>query len=98
MTAPKFTISILCMNHWDLTQKCVESVLKHSSNFELFITDNASVDGTPELLANFKKAHPNQITIITNTENKGFQEPNKHALSLARGEFFILLNNDMEVQ
>lgn len=95
--APRFTISVLCMDHLDLTVKCIESVLKFSKDFELIVTDNASSDGTPKYLAEVKNRFPKIVTIIRNQENKGFQDPNKNALRIARGEFLVLLNNDMEV-
>jgi ADP-heptose:LPS heptosyltransferase len=95
--APRFTVSVLCMNHLDLTVKCIESVLKHSKDFELIVTDNASSDGTPKYLDEVKNRFPKIVTIIRNEENKGFQDPNKNALRLAKGEFLVLLNNDMEV-
>lgn len=95
MDAPKFTVSVLCFNHADLTKKCLESVMAHSKDYELIVTDNASTDETASYL-NGLKSKPN-LTVISNEKNLGFQEPNKYALSIARGEFFVLLNNDMEV-
>lgn len=95
--APKFTVSVLCMNHLDLTVKCIESVLKYSKDFELIVTDNASNDATPGYLKELKNRFPKIVTIISNPENKGFQDPNKYALKIAKGEYLVLLNNDMEV-
>lgn len=101
--APKFSISVLCHNiayeHTKITIKCLESVFKHSGeNFELFITDNASsADGSVEYLKSLKRRYDSRVTLIMNHENKGFQDPNEYALTQARGEFFVLLNNDMEV-
>lgn len=94
--APLYTISVLCMNHSDLTKKCIESIAKFSDNYELIVTDNGSTDDTPALLKRFKKKLGEKITVITNRTNKGFQEPNEHALTLARGQYFVLFNNDME--
>jgi ADP-heptose:LPS heptosyltransferase len=94
--APKFTISMLCHNKLGLTQACVASVLKHSANYEFIITDNASVDGTQHWLKELAARHLH-VRVVTNAQNKGFKDPHTHALTLARGEFFVLLNNDMEV-
>lgn len=91
---PKYTVSMLCHNKLELTQACMASVLKHSSDFELLITNNASSDGTREWLDGLQDA---RIKVVHNQENLGFKEPHEHALTLARGEFFILLNNDMVV-
>jgi ADP-heptose:LPS heptosyltransferase/GT2 family glycosyltransferase len=95
-TSPtRYTISVLCHDRLTLTQKCLTSVFKHSNDYELFITNNASTDGTTAWLNGLLKK--SYIHIIHNPQNLGFIPPNNHALTLARGEYFVLLNNDMEV-
>lgn len=100
--APRFTISMLCHNfsyeHKQVTIKCLESIAKNSGDsYELFITDNASTcEGNLKYLQEFQRRFKDRVTLIQNTINKGFQEPNEYVLTLARGEFFALLNNDME--
>jgi GT2 family glycosyltransferase/ADP-heptose:LPS heptosyltransferase len=99
-TAPLFTISVLCLNNLDLTRACIESILAHSgppSRYELIITDNGSTDGTAKWLKALKRRpKTSHIRIVTNPTNLGFQDPNAHALTLARGQFLVLFNNDME--
>lgn len=97
MTAPRFTISLLCCNRLELTRACLTSVLAHSTNCELIITDNGSTDGTQAYLTDFAAKHTTTVRVVRNATNEGFKDPNNHALTLARGEFFVLLNNDMTV-
>lgn len=100
--APRFTISVLCHNftyeHKRVTIKCLESIVKNSGDeWELFITDNASTElGNMKYLEEFQRRYSDRVTLIKNPTNKGFQEPNEYVLTLAKGEFFVLLNNDME--
>lgn len=96
---PVFSISVVCLDNVELTQRCIESVVRHSAteNYELIITDNGSTDGTAAYLNGIKERLGNRVTLISNKENKGFQEPNEHALTLARGQYFVLLNNDVSV-
>lgn len=94
---PRFTISILCHNRLELTQACLRSVSVHSRDCELIITDNGSTDGTPAYLANYAAVNAPHVHLVTNPTNLGFIAPNNHALTLARGEFFVTLNNDMTV-
>lgn len=96
MQTPKFSISILAMNGLDMTRRCIESVMKHSKNYELILTDNASDDGTAEYF-NTLLRNPAVHTVLTNDTNEGFAEPNNDALTRARGQYFITLNNDTEV-
>jgi GT2 family glycosyltransferase len=93
--APLYTISVLCLNNSDLTRQCVESIIEHSDNYELFITNNGSTDDTAEYLEDVKRRLGGRVTIITNAQNKGFQEPNEDVLKQARGRYFVLFNNDM---
>lgn len=95
--APRFTVSILCHNKLALTQACLRSVMAHSRDCEVIVTDNASADETPAFLRDFAAKHAGRVRIVTNARNLGFKDPHEHALTLARGEFFVLLNNDMEV-
>jgi GT2 family glycosyltransferase len=92
--APLYTISVLCLNHSDLTKKCLDSIIAHSDNYELYVTNNGSTDDTEDMLRDYEAKYG--IKVITNKENKGFQEPNEHVLTLARGRYFVLFNNDME--
>lgn len=92
---PRFTISVVCFNNLELTKKCLRSVLQWSTDFELIVTDNASNDGTGEALKELAGADP-RVRVVSNHLNTGFSLPNNEALKRARGEFLVLLNNDME--
>lgn len=93
-----FSISVLCHNQLLYTKKCIESVLSANSKckYELIITDNASTDGTLKYLESLKQSNVN-VRLIKNKTNKGFIEGNQDALQLAKGKYFLLLNNDTEV-
>lgn len=94
---PRYTISVVCFNNLALTKACLKSVMAQSDDYELIVTDNNSMDGTGAYLVALQKNLGDRLRIITNKENRGFKDPNNHALTFARGEFFVCLNNDMEV-
>lgn len=95
--APKFTISILGLNNLPLSRRCVESVVNGGGDWQIIFTDNGSTDGTAEWLREKRGQLGDKFTVITNSRNLGFIEPNNHALTMAHGTYFICLNNDCVV-
>ena len=82
-------------NGEDYLQDCLNSVL--SQNFdkpiEIIVHDDASTDGSVQLL---KDSYPS-IIIIKSKENAGFCVSNNRMVSIARGKFILLLNNDAKL-
>ncbi len=90
------SIIIVSFNTKDLLKSCIDSIYETSNdiNHEFIIVDNASTDGSPEMI----KKEFRDITLIRNTENIGFARANNQALRIARGEYFLLLNSDTIVK
>ena len=93
---PKVSIVVVSYNNADLTRACLDSVLHHSvhPNLEVIVVDNASKDGSAEMLERF--GHP-RVRVILNQENVGFAAANNQALRVATGDYVVLLNNDTVV-
>jgi hypothetical protein len=62
--------------------------------FEVFVVDNDSGDGTPEMV---EREFP-EVKLIANTENLGFAKANNQAIGEAKGDFVLLLNPDMKIK
>lgn len=94
----KFTVSIACHNNWDLTERCIKSLYNSNkiASFEVIITNNASTDETWVELERERMARQN-IRLVHMGLNIGFGEAHNRALSIARGEYFVVLNNDFYV-
>lgn len=86
------SISIVSYNNCGLLKRCVASILKNTKGlkFEIIVIDNASTDGTLEMLS---KNFPS-VKVIENKKNLFFAEANNQALKLAKGKYFLLLNSD----
>ena len=80
----------------DLLENTLHSVidsLRHIEG-EIFVVDNASDDGSVEML----RARFPMITVIANNENLGFAKANNQALQRSRGKYFLILNPDTLLQ
>lgn len=60
--------------------------------FEHIIVDNASTDGTSELI---EERFAKYVCLIKNAENIGFSKANNQGLKIAKGRYFLFLNPDM---
>ena len=88
----QLSIVIVNYNARDLLRNCLLSIFKQTQRirFEVFVIDNASVDGSREMLA---REFP-EVRAILNTANRGFAAANNQAIKIARGECLLLLNPD----
>lgn len=86
------SVVIVSWNVKDLLRGCLQSI--HDSlrglRFEIFVVDNASDDGSPEMIhTEFPDVH-----LIANSENLGFGCANNQALQLCNGCYVLLINPD----
>ncbi len=96
-------IIILNWNGIKDTLECLESVLNMTyTNFIVYLVDNASEDGSQEILIKQYSDHP-KIKLIFNKENLGFTRGNNLILRQILQqpnlpEYVTLLNNDTAVE
>ena len=95
---PKVSVIILTYNNLELTRACLDSVITYSDypNLEVIVVDNASSDDTPTYLEEFNCRYPD-VRVVLNHENLGFAAGNNVGLSIATGDYLVLLNNDTVV-
>lgn len=89
------SIIIVSWNVKDLLKKCLDSIYQNQGDLELevFVVDNASTDGTPEMVRNDFPS----VSLIENKNNRGFAAANNQAIKLAKGEYILILNPDTEI-
>jgi GT2 family glycosyltransferase len=89
------SVSIVNWNRADLLEACLRSVVATSSSvaYEAIVVDNGSTDDSVTMV---RTQFP-QVRLIINRENRGFGRAHNQAISVSRGRYILLLNNDATV-
>lgn len=92
--APEVSIVIPLFNRADMTERCLRQLARtvDPTVVELVVVDNASSDGSAELVARLWPS----ATIVRNAVNQGFARGCNQGVAAARGERVVLVNNDTE--
>lgn len=88
-------VSIISINYNGLqyTLQLLESLRQVSyPNLELIIVDNASQEDPSEV----ERLYP-EATLLRSSQNLGFAGGNNLGIDVAKGQYYLLLNNDTEV-
>ena len=92
------SVIVPCWNQLEFTRQCIWALMRRTSvNWELIVIDDGSTDGTGSYLAGVQDASPVPVTVIANSTNRGFPAAINQGLQYARGEYLVLLNNDVVV-
>lgn len=89
------TVAIVTYNRAQLLDRCLETVYAacQRASHEIIVVDNGSRDATAELV---RDKHP-AVTLVVNAENVGLTHGVNQAIDLARGDYFLLLDSDTEL-
>lgn len=91
------SIVILTYNELSVTKECVQSIRRHTpENHEIIFVDNGSKDGTVKWLKSQIQQNEN-YRFIENEKNLGFAKGCNQGIEASRGEYILLLNNDVVV-
>lgn len=86
-------VVILNYNGIEHLKTFLPSVVKYTTNHQIYVADNASEDKS---IFWIQENYPN-VAIITLQKNYGFAEGYNKALEQLTEEYFVLLNSDVEV-
>jgi hypothetical protein len=94
MNQPKVAVVIIHWNKRELLQQFLPSVLATTyKNLEIVVADNASTDDSVAWV----QANYPTVKIIVLDQNYGYAGGYNHALKQVTADYFVLLNNDVEV-
>ena len=96
---PVVTIRCITYNHVNFIRDAIDGFLMQETTFpvEIIIHDDASTDGTAEIVKDYADKHPQLFRTILQKENqysKGNSKPFKDTYSMARGEFIAFCEGD----
>lgn len=86
------SVTIVTYNSGRFIKRCLESVLEQTHpNLEVIVVDNASTDGTADILEQFVDS----CKIAYNDENIGFAAAQNQAIHSSSGKWVLTLNPDV---
>jgi GT2 family glycosyltransferase len=95
---PFVSVVVLNYNGLKFVERCLRSVLESDyPNFEIIVVDNASTDGSYEVLSQSFSSVPN-LKIVRNSGNLGFAEGNNVGYRNSKGKIVVFLNVDTRVE
>jgi GT2 family glycosyltransferase/ADP-heptose:LPS heptosyltransferase/predicted SAM-dependent methyltransferase len=93
---PRFSIIIPTVKATILVKQCIDSLIKHEpdrSKFEVVVVDDGSDSYVQEWLKTY--CNENDVKLFLKEKNEGFSHTVNVGLRNARGEYLLLVNNDI---
>lgn len=97
-TAPLVSIIIPFRDQFPILHQAVTSILARSTyrHFEILLIDNQSQESTQRQVAQMLQEH-SQLKLLHFSQPFNYSCINNFAVSHAKGDFLVLMNNDIEV-
>lgn len=94
-------VSVLCItyNHVNYIRKCLDSLVSQKTEFkyEIIVHDDASTDGTSDIVREYAQKYPNLIIPICQKENQYSKKvliPQTFLYPIAKGKYWAICEGD----
>ena len=96
MNSPICTVILLTYNHVKWFKKCIESVLNQKTNYNyiIHVFDDASTDGTSDLVREYANKYPDKVIPFIAQKNQGAQTNVWNAWNSVKTKYCILTETD----
>jgi len=95
MEAPKVSVLIPSYNQENVIEQTVLSALTQNyDNLEVVVSDDASVDATPQILTGIQGKYPERLKIFLHQTNLGVTKNHTRGLLECRGDFIAFQDGD----
>lgn len=90
------SVIMLTYNHADFVGQAIESVLMQETGFrfELLIGDDASTDGTTDIIREYQSRFPDVIKVLIKAQNEGVSKNSYDLMRMARGKYIACCEGD----
>ena len=95
----ELSIIIVNYNKYQLTQKCIKSVISNINNieYEIIVVDNCSTTIISYTQLINKNKNNKNVRVLKTIQNKGFGYGNNEGVKASKYENILLLNPDVDV-
>ena len=96
-TIPEISVIIPCYNSAPYIRNCLDSILNQTIGLwrmQLILVNDASTDETLDILSEYESRFPEQILLLSLSENQGQGYARNLALSYAAGTYVLYVDAD----
>ena len=92
---PLVSVALRSYNQKSFLKEAIDSILNQTySNYEIIIADDASTDGSIELIKKYVEKYPKIIKPIYNKKNNGHTKNLNRALFASKGKYIAIFDGD----
>lgn len=93
--SPLVSIAIITYNQKEFLRECIESCLAQTyKNIEIVVADDASSDGTHEMLKDYDKKYPGLFVLKLSDKNIGITQNSNQAHFACKGKYIAWMGGD----
>ena len=92
---PLVSVAIITYNQKEFLYECIESILEQDyPNFEIIVADDASTDGTQDMLREFNRKYPAKFVLRLAEKNLGITANSNQAHFACKGKYVAWMGGD----
>lgn len=95
MTLPRVSIHIITYNQQQFIEETLRSAVEQDyDNLQVVVGDDASTDGTPDVIRDFERRYPGRVVSVFAERNSGITANANRVLALCDGDLIALQGGD----
>jgi len=92
---PLVSVAIITYNQKEFLRECIESVLEQDyPTFEIIVADDASTDGTQDMLREYYRKYPSKFVLRLAEKNLGITANSNQAHFACKGKYIAWMGGD----